>query len=323
MKNAQVEDWLRSHGVTDFEYEEALALSSVDADESLRNQARVFAPLDEEQAIIYAEAMAKGDEFPPIVAYRRPRSKKVVIIDGNHRFKAAELADKGTLSAYVLKNPSREQTAVMTFDANTKHGKPTSLKERIIQAAWLVQTQNAKPSEAARALSIPAQPLYQHLKAQDTEARMKALGIKPPGSTHQLKRLGHIRSDVVLAKAAELVQQSRMGYDASSELVTSINRYRSEADQLAAVERFAKEYEGVIRATAGGKLGLPRDFRKLQAALTRLTAVPVSGLKRTLRSGNGEVPASAKDAVARQVERGIRHLNLVKTALGLKDSKES
>lgn len=321
MKSEQVELWLKGHGVTKFDYEENIALGAIDEEASLRNQARVFEALDDEQIVLYAQAMTEGDEFPPIVVIKRPRTPKYIIIDGNHRMQAAKLADKKGLSAYVVKDASPAQVMVLTYDANTKHGKPTSLKERIVQAAWLVQNQGAKPSEAAKALSVPPQRLYSHIKSAETTTRARALGLKLP-DTYINKRLGNLGPDAVFKAAAELVTQAKLDHKAINNLVTAANRYRNEKDQLAAVARFAKEYEGVVKATAGGTISLPRDIQRLQRAVSSIRSVPVAAVRRALHTNNGELSDEAKKAVATQVSGALKHLNQMLTLLGLKETKE-
>lgn len=323
MRSEQVEAWLKSHGVTNITYEEHVPLGAIDEAASLRNQARVFEALDEEQVVLYGQAMAEGAEFPPIVLMKRPRVATYIIIDGNHRTQASKLADRPTISAYIAKDLTPAQVMTMTYDANTKHGKPTSLKERVVQAAWLVQNQGARPSEAARALSIPQQRLHTHLKAEDTFTRLRSLGFSAAQiRAGDRKRLGNLKSDIVLKAAMDIALQAKLDLSTVNNLVTATNRYRSEKDQLAAIDRFAKEYDSVVKATAGGAISLPRDLQRLQQAIGRVRSVPVAAVRRALRTNNGALDDDAKKAVAGQVTGALKHLNQMLTLLGLKEAKE-
>ncbi len=61
-------------------------------DRSLRDQARLGNPVDEETVERYAEAMRGGAEFPAVVGWRGSEAK-LILIDGNHRQVAAERSD--------------------------------------------------------------------------------------------------------------------------------------------------------------------------------------------------------------------------------------
>src|SRR4051812_39000956 len=83
-----------------WEYLENVGANQFDIETSLKNQAR-FEPLHEETVEEYAEAMGRGDLFPAVVAIRRRKNGKLVIIDGNHRLAAAQRADV-PLSVYEV-----------------------------------------------------------------------------------------------------------------------------------------------------------------------------------------------------------------------------
>jgi hypothetical protein len=78
--DAKLEEWLDKKGVK-WEFLPAVSPESFDQEKSLRNQARVFAPLNEKRAEQYTEAMKRGDEFPPVIAHGK--KNKMILLDGN------------------------------------------------------------------------------------------------------------------------------------------------------------------------------------------------------------------------------------------------
>lgn len=248
----------------DFKFtRETIDLSKVDRDASLRNQARIAKPINEDQALLYSVAMENGDKFPPIVVY--PANSGFIVMDGNHRVAAFDLSGVTTAEAYVVQRPSQTQVEAFTYEANTKHGLPTSLNDRMKQAIHLVD-RGMKVQDAARQLSLRENQLRSAIDAASAERRFEELGVKKfdrlTGSAR--RRLDAIHSNVVLKAAAELALDSGMSVEDITSLAKKINATRNERDQLAVVASERETRKGTIKATVGGRIPIPTQLVTLQ-----------------------------------------------------------
>jgi ParB-like chromosome segregation protein Spo0J len=136
-----------------WEYTGAVRLDRIDAEKSLNNQARVYERLDEDTVTTYAEAIKRGDKFPAVVAHRSSARGKLIMVDGNHRMFGYRRAEVPEIPAYIITRAKQTTVVMMTFAANTRHGKPTSHDERIHQAIWLINN-GASQEEAAAAVQL-------------------------------------------------------------------------------------------------------------------------------------------------------------------------
>ena len=260
------EEWLTSHGV---EFTgKRIQINDINTRKSLQNQAR-FQPLDEKLVVTYAEAMQGGDRFPPIVVLDEGLAAGMLVIDGNHRVAAATLAGADEIDAYVTTNLSERTVSVLTFDANTKHGLPTSPEERKQHAIYLVETAGISQREASQMLNVPARELNKSLQVARANRRLAALDIERwqnLGSSMR-ERLQSISNNNVFKVAAELAIAARLSQEAINELVTDVNKAATEADQIAVVEAERERQSDRIKATIGGRATLPKSVMRLSRSL--------------------------------------------------------
>lgn len=257
--------WLEGHGAQ--VKRQSVALSAIDKEASLKNQARVSAPLHEDAVLLYGVAMEAGQEFPPIIVYKNSNDMYVVV-DGNHRVAGAEVAGVTALTALVIQNPTPNMIQALTYEANTKHGIPTTIDERVQQALHL-EISGMPRGEAAKALGIPESRLAGAAELQRVDMRIFHIKRAALGelSIQARRRLGNIRNDNVLAAALELVTSSRMSAIEVNDLVSKINRQSTEADQMLEVQREVGRQATKVAATAGGKVALPQAIVELNRAL--------------------------------------------------------
>jgi hypothetical protein len=78
-------------------------------------------PLDWFTAEQYAGGYAAGDRFPPVLLARWKDA--LVLVDGWHRMKGAEIAGKEEIAAKVVAVSSLEELLWLTAEANLTHGK--------------------------------------------------------------------------------------------------------------------------------------------------------------------------------------------------------
>lgn len=232
-------------------------LSDIDIETSKHNQAR-FLPLHEETVFTYGAAMEQGDVFPPIVVNNQ--KGKYLVLDGNHRVAAAGLAGYTQTTAYVTKNLSKAQAELVTFEANARHGLPTSIEERVQQGLYLVNIGN-KAASVARALSIPENRLHKAVQTNRAASRLTTLGVDSKKfSQSSIARFGSIASNTVLAPVAQIAVKANLSHSEISEIVSAINaEHDGETAQMKVVEKFRGRYAPRMRSTAGGKLALPEN----------------------------------------------------------------
>jgi len=271
--NPQIADWLDGHGITDKSIED-LPLSQIDDRRSLRNQAR-FQALDERVVVTYAEAMNGNAQFPPIVVVDDNTAGGVLVVDGNHRVAAARLAGKTSIPAYVVRGATERQIHVLTFDANTKHGIPTTAEERKAHAVYLVDTAGVGQKDAALMLNIPIRELAYELSVGRVNRRLAALGLERWEEIGRATRarLENISNDRVLQAVADLTIKAHLSSPAVSDLVTDVNKETTEDAALAVVEAARVTHEGRMRLTMGGRTTIPAPLLRLLRSLSYAEAL--------------------------------------------------
>lgn len=263
--NATVEEWLTSHGVEFMPGR--VMLSDINTRQSLQNQAR-FQPLDESLVVTYGEAMASGDRFPPVVLLSQPSG--YLVIDGNHRVTAAALVGLAEIDAYIVENLSERTVSVLTFDANTKHGLPTSAEERKQHAVYLVETAGITQKEAAQMLNVPERALNKSIQLARANRRLTSLGVERWQNMGMAvrERLQAISNDHVFKAAAELTILAKFDQETLSAMVTEINKTSTETDALAVVEAERERQKDRIDMTMGGRASLPQSVTRLSRSLS-------------------------------------------------------
>ena len=299
IRDERVERWIESHGGS-FELKE-LPLSAIDRAKSARNQAR-FKPINDETILLYGAAMEQGDEFPPILVYVEKDS--YVVVDGNHRVEAASLNDRPRIDAYVLHDPSEAMIRVLTFEANTKHGLPTTMAERLKQAVYLVEM-GATHKDAAQTLHVPMGRLKNVMAQARSEKRLAVAAIPRwdrIGAFHKM-RLDAIQSDVVFAEAAKLVLAAKMNSNDTGSLVTDINKQPNEAAMLARLAEERDRRKVDIRSTIGGRIQIPEVIQNLNRALAALDRFDHMDLKAATPSLSPDMRSALRRRCGESVER--------------------
>lgn len=284
-------------------------LDDIDADASTRNQARLL-PVHQDTVEMYRAAMEAGDKFPPIVV--NATKKPYVILDGNHRLFAAKMAGFTAMEALLVHNATKAQMELFTYEANAKHGLPTTLNERIQQGLYLVSLGN-QAIVVAKALSIPEKKLWYALSAARTQRRLEKHGFDASQfSPYLLRRIGAIKSDNVVVPFAELAIKAKLGSDEINDAITTINQMSTEPEQIAYVEQLRTRLEPVINATAGGALELPPDIVRLRMAARLLRNIDAN----TLQESIDRTAPEFRKIIAREVVESVSTLLLASKILG-------
>lgn len=249
--DAKIEEYLDKKGVT-WVFHPKVDADQFDADRSLKNQARLAAPLDEKRVEMYAEAMRRGEEFPPVIAHGKVG--KYVIADGNHRLHGAIRAKK-PISMYHVVGDART-IVLITFEANTRHGLPTSEDERVQHALYLLDN-GANIPEAAAALNLNRKVVEKASQQRNADLRFAQSGL-PPMLIEKLsepikRRLKDISTDRGFKAAVQLTADARLVSGEVFSLVTEVNELRDSDKQAEYVQALRDNlYKERINGTGGG-----------------------------------------------------------------------
>lgn len=247
----QVEEWLNDWHVK-WTHIGRVSLNDFDFERSLRNQARLGDPVDQEYVDRYAEAMKAGSEFPALVVWKT-REGKYVIIDGNHRLVSSRAADYEP-SVYVVDARAQTITA-MTFEANVRHGKATSEEERVHHALYLIDNGMSK-REAAQRMAVGVNKINKASLTIDAMRRADGAGINrkdwesiPEAGRN---RLSMLHTDEALAAAVQLVHDAGLQTAEIFELVSMVNDTRSGSRQVAIIKAQRQVYAERIQDKLAG-----------------------------------------------------------------------
>lgn len=276
--------------------------TSFDIEGSLANQAR-FEAINEDTVEQYVEAVNRGDHFPAVIAYRKRKGGKLVIVDGNHRLVAHDRAG-ASMDVYEIEDGTRAQViALMTFAFNTKHGRPTSEAERVTQAIYLIDNGASLP-QASAAVNVPERIVKRAVNKANADKRADEVGLvrrewDNMGAAVRA-RLLNITTDEGFKDASELAFKAKMGADEVFELVSLLNGSKSATRQRALVRTKASELSDRIQDLAGGVLGTAErraigPKQRVAMCLGQVTALPddVAAIARTYAEAEREEAASS------------------------------
>jgi len=319
-RRPDIEADLREKYHVDFTYLTGVLTSAFDIDRSLHNQAR-FEPLNEETAETYREGVERGDAFPAVIAYRpgRGANPKLVIIDGNHRLVAHDRA-KAPIDVYEVARDTRPQViALMTYAFNTRHGRPTTEDERVVQAIYLIDNGAALP-DAAAAVNVPVGAVRKALARKKADERAKEVGVDMrewdgiAGASRQ--RLLNISTDEGFHDAVHLAFAAKLTADEVFELVAMLNGSKSGTKQRQLVRHQTEAHTERIQANAGGVLGTsakramgPRG--RLALVLGQVAALPddMTGLAAAYAEGEREEGARKVLSAAERLTKLARTID--------------
>jgi hypothetical protein len=318
-RRPDIESYLDGKGVK-WRYLSEVKIDEIDLEKSLRNQARIKQKVDEEVITRYVEAMERGDVFPPIIFARggRSASAKFVNIDGNHRVISKKKAgdEVYTYGAYEVYDADPQVIVMMTFEANTKHGLPTSEEERVHQAIWLIDN-GATKKAAAQAVNVPEKAINKLWNKVVADRRADEVGILRSHWDHLSQsiknRLNTVQTDEGFAALVELVYKAKLDWDEVNGYVNEINGSRSGTKQKAMVANWTDVLQDRIQANLGG--GLTNASRRGATPLQRyrMTLGAVLGLPDDVNGLAAQfAPQERSEAAQRAREAAKRFTALAK-----------
>lgn len=260
-KRDEIEELLESKTVK-WVFNPSVAITEFDLDKSLRNQARITQPLSESQVETYVDAMKRGDDFPAVIAYMQ--NGKLIAVDGNHRLQAAKILGRA-VPVYVLDPKTNPQTIVhLTFEANTKHGLPNSIDERVRHGIYMLANGAQSQEMVAHRINVPLATLKRAWVKKQADDRADEVGLVRrewdalnPSSRMRLKAVHTDEGFTALAELAMKAQFDTVEVDAA---VTQINRVKSSLGQRKIVDELTALHRKRIQQSGSGvKTKKPRN----------------------------------------------------------------
>jgi hypothetical protein len=308
MRDPRVENWLNAHKLK-YSYREALNLDAVVVDAAAKQNIRITERIDDDLVLRYAVALENKADFPGIVVYANSSPSKhgvtYGLISGWHRTEAYRLADRKTVTAYVIEGLTDALTInMLRRTANIFEGKTVSAAEALQQAYYLVG-QGYTSADAARLMSMPKQRVANFVAAQHTAARLVVIPetkdvVLTASQLEAMRKLG----DAQLREVALLVRDARLNIEDERELIRQIR----EADEWHKVvtdwrTRLAVE----IARNKGGQVRSPGSpIRRLPTILQQ-----AQRLMRQPDSGIPSLTQAELRAMAQAIRNTISELNLL------------
>lgn len=259
-RDIQAERLLDERGV-EYGYCAQFAVADINRDASLKNQAR-FQPLIDTVVAQYSRAMQDGDEFPAVILNKNGRG--FVVISGNHRSEAARKAGRAFIDAYIVQIQDQRVLETLTRSCNALMGQPESEDDRIQHARILIATYGIPISDAAKTMRVSESKLKATIQAARTKERLTRFGVSAEKlSTRQLQSMDSIQNDHVMEAVGRLAVDAAMPAESIDNLRNELKTARTEADQIAIVNkaRSQPEIRERIGAHSVGK-GIPQLARR-------------------------------------------------------------
>lgn len=295
-----------------------VALSEIDTDASLRNQARL-GDLTESAVGTYFEALKAGKVLPPLIG-SLSGAGKIVIRSGRHRHEALVRLERPIPKIYICdpatpKNRLYELTALANVGPG--HGLPTDEEERMEQALHFID-RGMSSVDAAAKLYLNQSKLERRATDKDAKRRAVTAGIAPADWDKLNKgikaKLNVVHTDEGFTALAQLAVKAGLTSEEVTEIVDTINVSKSGERQKKTVEEL-QQRAYAKRITAGGNTYVKRQGIRAtprtaaEAALTRL--LHAAEIKTLMEY----YPESDRGDTLARIEEGIKFLEAFKAAL--------
>jgi len=156
---------------------------------------RIYTHTIEEKVQEYQEAMAEGQEFPPITVWDKGNGI-YWLIDGMHRLLASKRLGKDTIKAEVVELVDELEARILAIEKNASHGIPLD-KEEKRELARLLYADGVEIEKLRKLFRVSERTIYNWVegvkrRAKDEELKRQALELRKQGLTQEevAKRLG-------------------------------------------------------------------------------------------------------------------------------------
>jgi len=145
---------------------------------------RIYTHTIEEKVEEYKEAMAEGQEFPPITVWDKGNGI-YWLIDGMHRLLASKRLGKDTIKAEVVELENELEARLLAIEKNANHGIPLD-KEEKRELARLLYADGVEIEKLRKLFRVSERTIYNWVegvkrRAKDEELKRKALELRKQG----------------------------------------------------------------------------------------------------------------------------------------------
>jgi len=155
---------------------------------------RIYTHTIEEKVQEYQEAMAEGQEFPPITVW--DKGWHYWLIDGMHRLIATKRLGKETIKAEVVELADELEARMLAIERNMLHGIPLSREEKV-ELVRLLYTDGVPVEKLRKLFRVSERTIYNWVEGirrreKGEELKRQALELRKQGLTQQevAERLG-------------------------------------------------------------------------------------------------------------------------------------
>jgi len=208
---------------------------------------RLYTHTIEEKVQEYQEAMAEGQEFPPITVWDKGNGI-YWLIDGMHRLIATKRLGKETIKAEVVELADELEARILAIEKNANHGIPLD-KEEKRELARLLYADGVEIEKLRKLFRVSERTVYNWVegvkrRAKDEELKRQALELRRQGLTQEevAKRLGIARNTI---SVWENETQSQMSKPAKIAVFDENGTPTPEG--FKALSEFIEEHEGELK----------------------------------------------------------------------------
>ncbi len=312
-RNPQTEQFLRSRHVK-FDLITKVSIANIDVEGSLRNQARLGTPLNDENVRKIREALRTGVRTPPILV-KKKADGKYLVLDGNHRV-AAHQEEELPIDVYECEARDEILTLIM-YEANTLHGLPTNEEDRTAAAMFLVD-QGFGIKDAAEKMLVSVAAVRREVAKVDADRRAAKAQIDPrlweklPDATRQ--KLIQLRTDEAFEAMARLVVDANMKADAVVKFVTELNRETSINMQLEMIAAKRDDLVDDIEVAVGTGGGNGRKGKRSPKSRINMAAGQLLSLGDPILIASS-IPMTERDSMLQKVRESQTFLSRLQEAL--------
>lgn len=276
-------------------------------------QNREESEIPEETMEDYVAGWQRDDPFPPVILWQElPTVKKTARttktsaktgpffpIDGYTRCASAIRAEREDIQALIAE--CDEATArQLCIEANARHGRRAS-RGFLIEGAVAMTEQGMSIKEAAARAAVPEHAVSERRLIAKAISRARANHVSGVESLPDqvLEKVATIDFDQTFVALLDLARDAKLKPTKMRELIASVRKARSEADQLAIIEAERSEL-GVSKADdQAAKVAQP--FTRFAGQLSKLRSFDLSEVVKAAYASNTAV-AEVHDQVNRLQE---------------------
>lgn len=236
MTTTQLTEKLLDEANVTWTYVDAAPLETINFEISQSNQVRDI-PVDRGLVDQYSEAMKTGATFPPIIIAETP--EVTWILGGNHRALAAIDAES-PIGAYVVSNPTEQQSRRISFGDNTTNGKPPTKKEKRRHLVWMVDVYDLPISHAAKVVGLTDSQAQTTIRVYRAKERAASTGVSYPARNYfresAWSNVASVKSDLIFARIIEECFTWAFTTKQTEQLISKVQAAPTEAQQMAVIQ---------------------------------------------------------------------------------------